>query len=252
MRADDAIDDLDDEPEDPEFEHMLREVARPDGPRALPELVVPSTIDMPRAVLEALKGARRAAEPGPGDVVDARFRIERELGRGGMGVVYAATNLRTGGAVAIKRMMLDPTDRHAAGLAERFRREARAAARTRHPNVVEVYDVGGTDLAPYLVMELLRGESLRARLARGPVALADALSWMDGVLAGVSAAHRANVVHRDLKPDNIFLCDAPGGSYPRCSTSESHRYATMLAKAWVRLRIPGPSSALHRTWLPSS
>jgi serine/threonine protein kinase len=100
-------------------------------------------------------------------------------------------------------------------MAARFRREARAAASVRHPNVVEVYDVCGPDESPFLVMELLSGESLRDRLARGRLSWDEACILMRGVFAGVAAAHRAGIVHRDLKPDNIFLCAVEGEPSPR-------------------------------------
>lgn len=150
----------------------------------------------------------------PGAMVDGRFVVERFLGRGGMGVVYAARNLRTDKSVALKCMALreGALPERRAQVASRFRREARVVASIRHPNVVEVYDAGESDGAPYLVMELLEGESLRARLERGALAWPEARTVFLAVLAGVAAAHRAGVVHRDLKPDNIFLARAHGSS----------------------------------------
>jgi serine/threonine protein kinase len=91
-------------------------------------------------------------------------------------------------------------------------REALAAGRIDHPNVVDVYDVGQEGVCAYLVMELLHGEALRARLERGRLASSEAIDLLLPALRGVSAAHRAGVIHRDLKPDNIFLCTGPDGS----------------------------------------
>jgi serine/threonine-protein kinase len=93
----------------------------------------------------------------------------------------------------------------------RYTREARAAGRIDHPNVVDIYDLGEEGDAGYLVMELLRGESLRALLARGPLSPTAAVDLLVPAMRGVSAAHREGVIHRDLKPDNIFLCRGPEG-----------------------------------------
>jgi serine/threonine protein kinase len=201
-------------PEDSELDAVLRAVARPEsvGTRLLHEL---QTVDLPIAeeqraqVMKALQGSAAAAgEPAPGALIDDSYRLTRRLGSGGMGVVFAAQNVRTGKEVAIKWMTGRPRNESAVSAvnAQRFRREARAAARIRHPNVVDVYDVGGSDQAPYLVMELLEGESLRARLARGALAWGEAVSLLRAALSGVAAAHAQGVIHRDLKPDNIFLC----------------------------------------------
>jgi serine/threonine-protein kinase len=141
----------------------------------------------------------------PGAIIASRYRLERLVGEGGMGAVWAATHGLTRREVALKFLKAanDPSDlnRH------RLLREARAAGAILHPNVVEVYDVleidGG---APVIVMELLRGESLQVRLEReGRLPIAEACAILGEVAAGVAAAHAAGVVHRDLKPDNVWL-----------------------------------------------
>ena len=118
-----------------------------------------------------------------------------------MGVVYAAFDDRLGRSLAIKmiRAAAVPDGR------ERLVREARAAARVNHPAICQIYEVGedGADL--FLAMELLEGESLATRLARGPLAVHEAVSTTLGMLAGIEALHRQGLVHRDLKPNNIFL-----------------------------------------------
>jgi serine/threonine protein kinase len=147
--------------------------------------------------------------PRLGQVIGEKYRIDARLGRGGMGVVFRATHLVSRKAVAVKWMLRSTTDGQAH---RRLLREALAAGRIDHPNVVDVYDVGEEGSCAYLVMELLHGEPLRARLERGRLESSEAIELLSPALSGVSAAHRAGVIHRDLKPDNIFLCTGPDGS----------------------------------------
>jgi eukaryotic-like serine/threonine-protein kinase len=146
--------------------------------------------------------------PRPGDVLGGKYRIERELGSGGMGVVYEVTHLvMTQTRFAIKWLLPLQGDPDAS---RRFRREARIAGAIRHPNVVEVYDVNVDDAGAYMVMELLEGESLAAYMARsGPLPPGEACRIMLQCIDGLSAAHAASVIHRDIKPANIFLCRDP-------------------------------------------
>ncbi|MFC6074119.1 serine/threonine-protein kinase, partial [Microbispora bryophytorum] len=132
-----------------------------------------------------------------------RYELEELIGRGGMGEVWRGRDLRAHRPVAVK--ILAP---QVAGVAsrERFAREARAAARVVHPNVVTVLDVGEQDARPYLVMELLSGRSLAEELLdRGRYGVAEACHLMSQAAAGLDAAHRAGVVHRDVKPANLHL-----------------------------------------------
>jgi hypothetical protein len=138
-----------------------------------------------------------------------RYRIEAVIGRGGMGAVYRATDERLGRAVAVKVIGITAADSEEHGrLQARFLREARAAAALHHPNVVSVYDFGtdpdvGLD---FLVMELLQGEDLAVRLARtGPPPMHVSLSILRQAARGLAAGHRAGLVHRDVKPGNLFL-----------------------------------------------
>lgn len=148
-----------------------------------------------------------------GRVLADRYRIEEVIGRGGMGAVYRATDERLGRQVAVKVITLsgaaDPEARER--LRQRFLREARAAAALpHHPNVVPVYDYGtdptlGLD---FLVMELLRGEDLATRLARsGPPPLPLALHVLHEAARAIAVGHRAGLIHRDVKPGNIFLVE---------------------------------------------
>ncbi len=150
----------------------------------------------------------RIALPQIGQVISGKYRIEQELGRGGMGAVYRATHVVSDKAVALKWMLRSASDKRAK---ERFTREARAAGRIDHPNVVDVYDIGEDGDAAYLVMELLRGRSLRQRLTSGPLELHESVDLLIPAMRGVAAANRQGVIHRDLKPDNIFLCIGPDG-----------------------------------------
>jgi len=138
-------------------------------------------------------------------VLGGRYTIHRRLGRGGMGTVYEARDGSLERRVAVKVIRDDMLGRPEA--ADRFRHEALVAASFAHPNVVTVYDFGITDNARgYLVMERLNGESLRETLRRdGRLTLPRTLHVMRGVCQAVDAAHRRALVHRDLKPDNIFL-----------------------------------------------
>ena len=136
----------------------------------------------------------------PTDV--GRFHVVSTLGEGGMGIVYAAEDTSLGRRVAIKMLRGTSTDPAAR---ERLVREARAAARVSHPAVCQVYEVGVHEGEPYVAMELLEGEPLSARIARGPIPLREAVDLALGILEGLSALHRQGIVHRDLKPSNVFL-----------------------------------------------
>jgi serine/threonine-protein kinase len=153
---------------------------------------------------EAARAPLPARLPKPGEVVGGKYRIEDQLGRGGMGVVFRARHVVSEKPVAIKWMLRPATDEQAR---KRFDREARAAGRIDHPNVVTLYDVGEEGECSYLVMELLRGQSLRHRLRDGALHPIEVVDTLIPAMRGVAAAHRAGVVHRDLKPDNIFLCE---------------------------------------------
>ena len=140
--------------------------------------------------------------------VDNKYRIEQLLGRGGMGAVYRARDMRLDRLVALKvvraELLGDPEAR------QRFRREAQIVARLQHPSIVAVYDYGTfADGGAYLVMELVRGEDLRHVLQReGRLEPARAMRILESVCGAIEAAHREGVLHRDLKPENILL---PGG-----------------------------------------
>jgi serine/threonine protein kinase len=145
-----------------------------------------------------------------GSVLDGRYRIDTVIGTGGMGRVYKGEHTGIGRAVAIKVLHTDLSRNREA--AQRFQREALASGRLDHPNIVGVSDFGVLDDGScYLVMEALEGEPLGKRLERdGRIPWLDALDILRGVLSGLKHAHDKGVVHRDIKPDNIFLAQKDG------------------------------------------
>ncbi|XXY55169.1 serine/threonine-protein kinase [Sorangium sp. So ce269] len=137
----------------------------------------------------------------------------RPLGRGGMGTVWVADHLSLGAQVAVKFMA--PELALCPGFVERFRREAMAAAQIKSPHVAQVFDHGVTEAGvPYILMELLEGEDLRRRISRlGPLSLRELASVVRQVSRALGRAHQLGIVHRDIKPDNIFLADAEGETF---------------------------------------
>ncbi len=152
--------------------------------------------------------AAKAIEPG--QWLGGTYRIVRQIGAGGMGVVYEATHARLSGRYAVKilheEMCRDP------GLVARFKREAEITSVLRHPNIVNVVDFSETEAGqPYLVMEFLGGVDLVDVLrAHGRLAPGRAARLIDQIASGVAAAHEMEIVHRDLKPGNIFITPLPG------------------------------------------
>src|SRR5438094_7808763 len=131
------------------------------------------------------------------------YEIVAPIGAGGMGEVYRAHDTRLGREVAIK--VLPETFARDPDRMRRFEQEARAIAALNQPIVLSVFDTGTQDGVPYLVSELLEGESLRDLLGRGPVPARKAADYARQIADGLSAAHEKKIVHRDLKPGNIFL-----------------------------------------------
>ncbi|GLZ08108.1 hypothetical protein Acsp03_55740 [Actinomadura sp. NBRC 104412] len=146
-------------------------------------------------------------------VIDGRFQLKEQLGRGGMGTVWRALDLALEREVALKEVRLTETDdaERNSGIArmrrERVMREARALARLDHPNVVTIHHiVDSPELPhPWLVMELVRGQSLQDRLAEGRIPPGEAAAIGRGILAALAAAHQAGIRHRDVKPANVLL-----------------------------------------------
>ncbi|MEV7771478.1 serine/threonine-protein kinase [Kitasatospora sp. NPDC086791] len=148
-----------------------------------------------------------------GDVLGGRFRLEEQLGRGGFGVVWRATDTTIDREVAVKVLLAEhATDREAVS---RFVREAKTAGGLNNPHIVTVYDYGWTETGsgkiPYLVMELVRGRALSDVLKDGLPDHAKALRWIRHVCKALDAAHRSGVIHRDIKPANVMITQQDDG-----------------------------------------
>ncbi|WP_437668758.1 protein kinase domain-containing protein [Sorangium sp. So ce131] len=145
-----------------------------------------------------------------GQQVTSTLKLSRQLGKGAMGSVWVADHLALGTQVAVKFM--SPAYAEQGGFVERFRREAMAAAQIKSPHVAQVFDHGVTpDGAPYIVMELLEGEDLKRRIERLGVLAPTEVALIVGQTAkALGRAHQLGIVHRDIKPDNIFLLDVEG------------------------------------------
>jgi eukaryotic-like serine/threonine-protein kinase len=185
------------------------------APRRFPRLVETVGEDGPA---DSAEGRAEAPEPSPylaGEVVGDRYRLVREIGRGGMGVVWVAHSLVLGVDVALKLIRASAAS---SALSSRMAREAHAAARLGHPALVRVFDFGWTRHGdPYLVMELVQGETLAALLKReARMPAIRAVQTLLPIADGLRLAHDKGIVHRDIKPDNVFLAsDALNRKQPK-------------------------------------
>lgn len=153
-----------------------------------------------------------SAEDPTGETLEStKYAVERVLGRGGMGTVFQARHIKLGHQVAIK-ILAEGLRRHAE-LVTRFEREARAASALSSPHAVRVFDIDTTDDGvPFIVMELLAGRDLGQILASsGPQPIGMAVRWIIDACDAIGEAHRLGIVHRDVKPANLLLCDVSGG-----------------------------------------
>ncbi|MES1211423.1 MAG: serine/threonine-protein kinase, partial [Acidobacteriota bacterium] len=174
-------------------------------------------------------------------LVDGKYRLEERLGEGALGVVHRAVHLGLEKSFAVK--LLKTAGEPPPGALARFRREAVALGRLQHPHIVEVTDSGVDEPAggvPYLVMELLVGVPLSDVCRQGPLPLAQALPLLAQIAEAVDAAHRAGILHRDLKPGNVFLC-AAGHEPPRVKVLD-FGLAELLAGS-SDLTLSGPAGS---------
>ncbi len=165
----------------------------------------------------------------------SHYRVERQIGRGGMGVVYLARDEQLGRRVALKllpeRFLLDPER------LSRFRREARAASALNHPNILTIYEIGEADGAPFIAAEFVEGRTLRALLESGELTLGQALDLAAQTAHALAAAHAAGIIHRDIKPENLML--RPDG------------YVKVLDFGLAKLNERVPTTAGHLAGVPT-
>ena len=203
-----------------------------------------------------------------GMILAGRYRITELLGAGSMGSVWVAEQLalRTQVVVKFREELLIGADGEES--AARFLREARTLASVRHRNVVELFEVGTADTGePYLIMEKLKGQTLGALLAaRRTLPLAEAFALFSGIARGLEAVHAAGIVHRDVKPDNIFLvapedmarrdtcprsrCGASPTSTSVSTSTPSRPPSTRCSPRRARWRAsPSPTCSSRRRWM---
>jgi hypothetical protein len=214
-------------------------------PRMKPMMECPrcGLCEDPEVRLCPADGSKMTASPNVPRVLDEKYRLEQLLGRGGMGAVYRARDMRLDRLVAVKvvraELLGDPEARR------RFRREAQIVARLQHPGIVAIFDYGSLpDGGAYLVMELVRGEDLRRVLVReGSVEPERATRILSSVCSAIEAAHRQGVLHRDLKPENILLpgddCEAKVLDFGVAKIIDRDRRDATMADSGTVLTVEG-------------
>jgi eukaryotic-like serine/threonine-protein kinase len=188
-----------------------------------------------------------------------RYEIRSKNGEGGMGEVYRARDLQLGRDVAVK--VLPSNYSSDEQRLSRFEQEACAASALNHPNILVVHDVGSQDGSPYVVSELLEGETLRKRISGAPLAQRRAIGFALEIAGGLASAHRKGIVHRDLKPENIFItkdgrvsCTAvrsPDSRCRRCIILSEEARAQLTRNPWPLSRPQITHRKKQRDWSSS-
>lgn len=195
----------------------------------------PSTDDQSQTQFEDHPRLQRSTFS-PGTIMAGRYRVERLIGEGGMGDVYLATHLLIDKPVAVK--VLAPEQMRRARTVSRFLQEAKAASKIRHPNVVDITDYGESDGCAFFVMEYLEGEDLDRLLKReGRIPWERARHILVQLLEALSAAHKAGIVHRDIKPHNCFITPTP----------HNRDFVKVIDFGIAKLRTDESGEALTRT-----
>jgi tetratricopeptide (TPR) repeat protein/tRNA A-37 threonylcarbamoyl transferase component Bud32 len=225
-----------------EYQERVRRGERPDVEEYA--RLHPPIAEVLRHLLPAVRLLQPPARPGlPGDLEG--YEVLREVGRGGMGVVYEARDRRLNRVVALK-MVLARGQARPEDLV-RFVAEAEAVARLQHPNIVPVFEAGQHDGLPYFTMEYVAGGSLAARLQGGPLPPADAAALLEPLARAMHYAHQKGVVHRDLKPANVLLSEVAILREPRSDpASERRDYSPKITDFGLAKRVEG-GTGLTRT-----
>jgi tetratricopeptide (TPR) repeat protein len=191
---------------DTSSDHTITHTSAPDGSASNPPSGSETVVQSPDDVAQA---AARSAEQAPATTVSIPgYIIERELGRGGMGVVYLARHLALNRTVALK--MILSGDHSATRDRIRFLAEAEAIARLQHPNIVQLYEIGTHGDCPFFTLEYCEGGTLDTKLGGQPMAAPEAAALVETLTRAIQIAHEAGIVHRDLKPQNVLL--GPNGA----------------------------------------